>query len=184
MHWRRLASFLLGAWLMAMVFIVVVVSESIQPVDNLLSKAAPGALEIAQPLGSEAGRMLLQYQLSEQARMNVKRFEWIEVGIGVTLVAVLFLGTHATKLASAIGAIMVVLTLFLQIFIGPEVAYLGRQLDLVHPLKMPDEHGRLLVLQGTYLALTGVKLLLGTALAWYLMSFRVRLRRPDHRDDL
>jgi Mn2+/Fe2+ NRAMP family transporter len=180
MHWRRLASFLLGAWLMAMVFMVVAVSASIRPVDSLLLNAAPRALEIAQSIGDDSGRMLLRYQLAEQARMDLKRFEWVEVGIGVTLVTVLFLGTNATKLASALGAAMVLLTVFLQIFIGPEIAYLGRQLDFVNPLKVPDEHGRLLALQGTYLALTGVKLLLGTALAWYLMSFRVRVPRA-HR---
>lgn len=167
---------------MAMVFMMLVAAESIQPVDSVLLKAAPRALELTQSLGDESGHMLLRYQLSEQARLDLKRFEWVEVMIGVTLVLVLFLATHATRLASAIGAVMVLLTVFLQVFIGPEIAYLGRQLDFVNPLKMPDEHNRLLALQGTYLALTGVKLLLGAALTWYLLSFRIHPRRADHAD--
>ena len=183
MHWRRFAAFLLGAWLAGLFFLAYMASENVKSADRLMDKPLPRAAEILEPLGDEQSRHVLRHMASEQNRYYLSRFEVIEVCIGIALTAVIFLGTHANRLAAVLSALMVAITLFLHFALTPEISYLGQQLDFVADNALPEERSRLLSLEVTYTVVAAIKVLMGAALTWYLLTLKSRFRRA-HRSEV
>jgi hypothetical protein len=177
MHWRRFATFLLGAWLAVLLFAAYIVAHNTRTGEALVGRSVPGLAERLKLLGPEQSRLLLNHHAAEQTRTFVPQLEVTEVVVGVLLTIVLLLATHANKLAAVLSTAMVALTLFLHYTIFPEIVYLGRQLDFAAESAMGGARYRMTALELTYGGLVLVKMLLGAALTGYLLIFKTRVRQ-------
>src|SRR6266851_4460391 len=126
MHHRRLASFLIGVWLMGSVCVGWVATRNFRRADVILTAPAPEAGRIIRSLGHDQARMLLRYQASEANREYFADWELVQIGIGLLLTSVLALGTRVSRFILIICAFMVVLTLFMHFALTPEIVYIGR----------------------------------------------------------
>lgn len=174
MHYRRLASFLMGVWLTGSILVGWVAIQNLHRADVILASPATEARAILQTLGHVKARMFLRYQAAELNREYFSDWELAQIVIGLLLAAILALGTHVSRFILVTCAFMLVLTLFMHFVLTPELSYMGRELDFV-------PHGteirrRFWVLHGLYSGLEVVKLLLGCVVAVYLFVFRVRPR--------
>jgi hypothetical protein len=143
---------------------------------RFLAAPTPEAAAILQPLGEARTQMILSHVAAEQSRFFLARFEEAEVVLGLILTAALLFATHAHRLATVLSGAMTVITLFLRLFIGPELAHIGRALDFsVVPVSSPQA-GALWTLRMTYSALAILKVVMGAALTWYLLTFKTSLR--------
>ncbi len=176
MHHRRIATFLIGLWVAGSLLLAYVAVQNVLGVDEIIRNATPAARKILSKLGPD-GRALLRYYGIEQSRGLIALWELFEIAIGLTLAAVLYLGTHVNRLMVWTCCMMVVIVLFLHFGILPEMDYLGRQLDF-------DPTGgtrRLWGLYGLYAGLSALKLALAAVLTGYLFLFktRVRAKQPE-----
>lgn len=143
---------------------------------------SPGASLLIQKIGIDSAQTLLRYEAEEQNRYFMVRWEWTQMALAVVLAAVLYLGTHVSRLAMVICGIMLMLVIFMHFVLTPEITWLGRNLDFG-----PDPGGggrtRYWILQALYSGLEVLKLLLGASLAIYLFVFKsgnkVRVRRAQ-----
>ncbi len=176
MHWRRFASFILGAWMFGLFVAAYYAAANIGFAARFLAAPAPDAAAILQPLGEARSQMLLAHVAAEQNRLFLQRFENAEIALGLILTAAILLATHAHRLAAVMSGGMTAITLFLRVFIGPEMGRLGRELDFIPDAASATQSNSLWMLRMTYSALVIVKVVMGAALAWYLLTFKTRLR--------
>jgi hypothetical protein len=177
MHLRRLASFLLGIWIGGIVFAILATVETMRSAETYVLAGATGALELA--VSADAAGTLMKYGADQRVRTYLERFQWSEVLLGVALAIVLFVGSRSIRLAAAATVIMLLLAVFLQVFMFPEIDYLARRLEFVNPREMASERSHLLALQWTYVEVGAVKLLLGLVTVGYLLIFRAHTRRAS-----
>jgi hypothetical protein len=175
MHYRRIASFLAGAWIAASIFMGMVATGNFHTVDRLLSAPSPAAARVITTLGHDNARMFLRYLASEENRRYFDQWELAQIALGLFLVAALYLGTQVNRLILGTAGMMVILVTFMHFFLTPEITFLGRGLDFV----LPDQgnRSRFWVLHGLYSAAEVLKLVLGTIVAVYLFRFKAKSRR-------
>ena len=107
MHFRRLASLLVGAWLMGCLFMDLVAIQNFRSVDRLLS--APSA-QAASPIramgGHDPARAFLRYQVAEQNRWYFENWERMQIALGLVLLLVLLFGSVPDRVALGLTLIM------------------------------------------------------------------------------
>jgi hypothetical protein len=137
MHARRLASFFLGLWLGASLFMAWVSSQNLKEIDRLLSGENPVARLNLKPLGTE-GVAILRYTASEQIRWYYGKWETIQlVGGGAFLLIMLF-GSREDYFI-LLGLLVLVGIVILQKFlITPELTALGRMTDFPQNFQAPE----------------------------------------------
>jgi hypothetical protein len=186
MHTRRIAAFLLGAWLFGTVMMAVVARESFAAIEDVLAHPASQAGDLIRALGADSARLLLHYYAVSQRQIILNYWEWAEIIVGAALAAVLFSAKYVNRIAASGSAVMLLLVLFLHFVIAPEVGFVERNLAA-----QPAGQHSAGMLGGVYSALETVKFLIGAGLAVYLFTFkngsRYRVRRdldsinhPDH----
>src|ERR1700674_5746302 len=90
MHLQRFATFLLGAWIAAGLFMGMLATQNFRSVDRLLAAPAPEAGERIQTLGGrDAARVFLRHQASELNRFYFAAWERVQIGLGLALLLVL-----------------------------------------------------------------------------------------------
>jgi uncharacterized membrane protein YkgB len=184
MHHRRIASFLIGAWIAASLLMAYVATQNFHNVDRILAAPSAGASKMLESLGHDQARMLLRYQAAEENRAYFSDWEFVQIILGVALTAMLLLATHVNRLMVLICGLMVLLVGFMHFALTPEITFTGRAFDFVPP--GAGGRGHFWVLHGLYSGLELLKLLMAFAVAGYLFIFKTKVRRPEpvQLDDL
>jgi hypothetical protein len=176
MHHIRIATFLLGAWLLGSLFMAFVATENFATVDRLLKSPQAEASRLIQMLGHEDSRRLLRHLAGEQNRGFFESWELAQLVLGAMLIVFLVLGGENWMLAGLAGA-MLILTAFQHLKITPEMVWLGRAIDFVPWTADSLSRDQFWKLHGVYGAIEGVKLVFALVLAGFLFPMRRRSRR-------
>jgi hypothetical protein len=179
MHVHRFATFLLGAWLGASLFMVMVATQNFRAVDRLLASPAPEAAERIQALGGrDAARMFLRHHSSELNRFYFATWEWAQVALGLALLLALWrLGVADRLLCLAMLAIV----LTGRWLLTPEITLVGRAIDWISPAASHPQRDYFWKLHGIYSFLEVTKQLLGLTLTIRLLRKQTRDSTLKHR---
>ncbi len=183
MHTRRVATFLLGAWLGGSVLMILIQAANLHFTDALLSAPSDQAAAFLKHAGSPQDlAAMLRYQAAEQNRRYDEVWQDVQFGLAVILAAALFLGTQRRIFPLAICGLMLLVLIFQRTVVSPELSFRGRATDF--PVENAPSNAllRVSVMRQVYGWVEGTKLLLGIVLAGYLFIFRVPRNRQ--RTDL
>ena len=162
MHVHRLATFLLGAWLGASLFMVMVATQNFRAVDRLLASPAPEAAERIHTLGGkDAARMFLRYHSSELNRFYFANWEWAQIALGLALLVARWRGGVTDRL---LCLAMLAIVLAGRWVLTPEITLVGRAIDWISPAASDPRRDYFWKLHGIYSFLEVTKQLLGLAL--------------------
>jgi hypothetical protein len=171
MHTRRLAAFLLGAWLSGSFFMIMVATRNLSAADKMASAPPGSAATSVEILGETAARTFLRIHSGELNRWYFDTWEWLEIGLGALLLAAVIRGPGRHRSAILLCVFMLLSVLVMHFAITPQATRLGRLVDAV-PAEVPSpDRVRLGNYNTAYAALEGAKWLLG------LMLFSSLLRR-------
>jgi hypothetical protein len=173
MHFRRLACFLLGAWLGGSVFMTVVATQNFRSVDRLLAEPAPAARPHLTILGENA-RALLRHAVSEQNRYYFALWEWVQLALGAVLLLVLLLGSGGSKGAVGAALAMFSIVLVFRFFLTPQITDLGRAMDFQPAGLALEERSRFWDFHRAYSAMEIAKWCIGLLL---LARFTITRRK-------
>jgi len=177
LQFRRLASFILGAWLAGSVLIDAVAIQNFRSVERFLDGPAPIAAQDIHTLGRGETRVLLRHLVAEQNRYYFEHWEWVGLGIGLCFLFLLILGSHPPKVSILLALAMVAIVLGQRVALTPQITRLGRALDFVAPNAASPERTAFWTLHGIYSGLELLKLGIGFTIAGLLM---IR-RNPDRQ---
>jgi len=181
MHYSRIASLILGAWIAGSLFMGFVATQNFERANEVLSAPPPEAATMIQNLGPENSRLFLRHLVGEQNRSFFVSWELAQFGLGVLLTGVLFIDSNNRKLAG-FSAAMLVLTAFAHFVMTPELIWLGRLIEFLPtgaPSAQRDQFWKLHIMYGV---MEAAKILLGVVLAGFL--FTMRRRRVHEKDQL
>jgi hypothetical protein len=188
-HTRRIATFLLGAWIAGSVFMGCVAAFNLRSASDLLSSPMEPVRKSVGALGDESARLLLRHHAAEINRALFDYWEDAQFALGVALGLFLFLGTERRILPAVLCALMLGIVVFQHFGILPELIYRGREADFPPGNAIAAARARVWRLHQVYVGVEIAKLLIGGVLASYLFAFRTRRRRraeanlinhPDH----
>ena len=172
MHTRRLASFLLGAWLMASLTIAYMATQNFAEVERVLATPPSAIVKDIDELGHDITRQLLRYQVAEANRFIFETWGIIQVGMGGAFLSSVLITAHRSKFLIISAAVMAVIALIQTFYILPSLASLGRAIDFL-PLNANsperDSHRSFHVM---YQVLDILKLMLGIAASGRLLFDR------------
>jgi hypothetical protein len=173
----RIASFLLGSWLLGSLFLAFVATRNFRTVDTVLNSPPPAASKMIQTLGPENARQMLRYLVGEENRGYFEAWELAQLVIGTALAGFLLIGYKNRLLAGLAGA-MLALTLFQHFKITPEMLSTGRSTDFLPRAIESEALRQFWKLHGIYGGIEVVKMLLAATIAGFLFSIR-RRRLPE-----
>jgi hypothetical protein len=180
MHTRRMAGFLLGAWLGGSLLMILIQVENLRFTPSLLSSSTDQAAELLKKTVPQQNvEMLLRYQAAEQNRRYSYTWEEAQYGLALILGACLFLGTQRRIFPMIFCGLMLVMVIFEHLGVTPELAYRGREADFPPGSASYSTQTRVWALYQVYAWVEGTKLVLGTLLSGYLFIFRARRSRKQ-----
>ncbi|HZT31157.1 MAG TPA: hypothetical protein VFA33_14810 [Bryobacteraceae bacterium] len=183
MHFRRLACFLLGAWLAGSLFMALVAIENFRSVDRLLDRPAPAAARQFEALGHDAARTLLRYQVSEQNRWYFQAWGAGQLFLGLGLLLVLVFGSTETLFSLVLAGLMLVVAGVQHFALTPEIVALGRVIDFVPLTAVSADRGRFWTMHSLYSGAEVLKWLIGFVLAGKLVIGTRKLSRGFRQVD-
>jgi hypothetical protein len=164
MHTRRLAAFLLGAWLSGSFFMIMVATHNMTAADRMASAPPGPAATSVEILGETAARTFLRTHSSELNRWYFDTWEWVEIGLGAFLLGALIRGPGRHRSAVLLCAFMLLAALLTHFAITPQATRLGRLVDAI-PAEQPSPYRiRLGNYNTAYAAIECAKWLLGLML--------------------
>ncbi len=169
MHFRRFAAFLIGAWLAGCLLMDLVAIQNFRSVDRFLSEPDLGIATQLRSMGHDNARAFLRYHVGEQNRWYFEQWERVQFGIALALFLVLLFGASPNKYALMLCAGMVFLVAAERFALTPEIARLGRVVDLIPPHVPSPDRDRFWTLHGAYSAVDLSKAGLGLLLAGTLL---------------
>jgi hypothetical protein len=178
MHYRRIASFLLGLWLGGGLLMAWVAIDSFRSVNQLL--AAPGPVVAIQikALGPGGAGALLRYQAAEQNRRYFETWEAVQLVLGAGFLSFLLFGSNEGKFSLLLLLLMFLITAAQRFLLTPELSALGRTFDFI-PAGLPSvERNRFWMLHSVYTGSEILKWGLGVVLG-ILLVFNKPRRSPD-----
>ena len=134
MHTRRLASFLIGAWLLGSLLIAFVMIPGMQRQTEAILAAPPSAIaKDIDDLGPDVARLMLDYQVAEATRFIEQIWGIAQLGLAGALLAAVVFTAHRSKFLIATSAVMAVLVCLQTLYILPTVRATGRVIDFLPP---------------------------------------------------
>ncbi len=134
--------------------------ENFRVVDRLLASPSPELKQRLALLAPGESRLLMRHQGSEVNRLFFDRWGWMQLGLGVVLVGLVFYSTPDRWLRITI-VLMTLIAAGLQLAVVPEAVRLGRLLDFTPRSPAPPELAPFWRFHNAYTTLDSVKLLLG-----------------------
>lgn len=169
MHNRRLASFLVGAWLLGSVFMFFVATQNFRGVDRLLEAPTAAAQSRIEELGKDDARLFLRFQVSELNRYFFENWERAQLLIGVLLVLVTMRGsTRMAILAMPLAMLLIVAAGHWGL--SPEINRLGAAMDFVPNARETGVGREFWRYHQAYSAGEVLKFLIGSAYAFLLLT--------------
>lgn len=172
MHTRRLASFILGAWILGSLLVIFVVYQNGLNVEKVMNNPPGPVAKDIEDLGSDITRMLLRFQATEMNRFLYETWGIAQIGIGLAFLSAVTFTAHRSKflVAGAAGAILLVA--FQVFYTTASMAALGRTFDFL-PINAALKERDLYQSYSTLNTVAEVlKLLLGAALTVRLLIDR------------
>ncbi len=178
---RRIATFLIGAWLGCGILVSILVLQNPGWAEHLLTDPSDGAKVLFTKIGESDARLVMDYVVSEQNRSYLSTWENAQMVIAVGMVVILALSSQRRFLPIAMVCGMLGLVLFQHLGVTPELMFRGRQADFLPEESAFSVAARLRTLTQIYAGAEAVKLLLGGVLASYFFAAtagtRVRKRK-------
>jgi hypothetical protein len=171
MHLRRMAAFLLGAWLAGSLIVLIACFSNLASVDETIANAGADAQRVLAHVGNENARMLLRALAAAGNTRLLSGWELAEAPLGILTALMLFLGRPA-RLLAVLPVTMLLLVGFEHTLIMPEIAWLGPALAFAREGTALAQRGRLDNMHRIYGFVEAAKLLLGAALAVLLFVMR------------
>jgi hypothetical protein len=178
MHPRRIAAFLLGAWLAGSLLVLIVCFGNLASVDEAMSIANTDAQRILAHVGSDNARMLLRALVAAGNSRLLSGWELAQAPLGILLVLMLFV-ERPTRLLAVLAAVMLLLVGFEHVLLTPEIDWLSQALAFAREGAALTQRARLHTMHHIYGIVEGMKLLFGCVLA--LILFVMRGGRRSHR---
>lgn len=179
-HTRRVATFLLGAWLGGSLMMILIQTANVHFTTSLLATPSDQATAFMKHSPAQPDMALaMKYQASEQNRRYQDIWEDVQFGLAIILAATLFLGTQRRIFPMVICGLMLVMLIFEHVGVTPELAFRGRETDFPPGNAAVDPLVRMYALGQVYAWVEGFKLILGILLAGYLFIFRTRRVRKS-----
>jgi hypothetical protein len=174
MHLRRIASFVLGAWLAGSLFALYLSTNTTSAAETVLSLSPlpPQVTTMMKTLGADQMKMLVGFEAAEQSRYYLTDWGNFQLLWGPLLFLALLASRKVNRLMLGVCGAMFVLALFSTLVLLPELHYLSRNLHFSDGWS--SDRARYLVLHATYVVLEALKTAMGLLLAGYLFSFRKR----------
>src|SRR5580700_8167296 len=180
MHTRRMAGFLLGAWLGGSILMILIQVENLRFTASLLSTPSDQAADLLQKtVPRENVQLLMRYQAAEQNRRYSYVWEEAQVGLALILGGCLFLGTQRRIFPMMFCGLMLLMVIFEHLGVTPELVYRGRAADFPPGNTAYGAQTRVWALDQVYAWVEGTKLVLGVLLSGYLFIFRARRTRKQ-----
>jgi len=180
MHFRRLASLFLGAWLCGSFFMTWVATQNFRMVDEVLATPSPGAAADIAFLGKEPARMFLRHLVSEQNRHFFQTWELAQLALGTLLLICLFFGVDGRPSLMILTILMMCCVSLMHWWLTPEIVRIGRQIDFIPASTASALRDRFWSFHTAYSTTEVLKLMLGFAL---LVGLLRRSRRRGRRID-
>ncbi|MBS1874196.1 MAG: hypothetical protein JSU00_13350 [Acidobacteria bacterium] len=176
MHLRRVAAFLLGAWIVGCLFMAFIDLRSSQSAETILTRPPGEIAKLIKAAGYEPVAQLLAHHQAELTNQYMWAWGVTQLLIGASLIVVLVYATHISRLGIGLGGAMMILAVFGYFVLAPEITFLRRGIEFAQGWSA--DRARYLALRGAFLMVEAVKLALGCVLAGYLFLFKTpRLRR-------
>jgi hypothetical protein len=175
MHTRRLAAFLLGAWIGGSVLMILIQVANLRFTASLFTTPSNQAADFLEKTGPQQNvELLLRYQAAEQNRRYSYVWEEVQFGLAIILGGCLFLGTQRRILPLAFCGLMLLMVVFEHVGVTPELAFRGREADFPPGSTTYAVQVRVWALNQVVAWVEGSKLVLGILLSSYLFIFRPR----------
>jgi len=175
MHSRRIASFLLGAWLAGSLIAAVACLNSVGSVDEAMASSDTTARQVIARAERDGARMLLRSLTAVANARLLSGWELAQAPIGVLLMIALVV-ERPTRILVALPLVMLLLVGFEHVLVLPEIAWLSQALAFLRDAEGGAQRSRLDNLQRFYVFAEAIKLLLGVALAVLLFVMRTGRR--------
>ncbi len=132
MHTRRLASLLIGAWLLGSLLTSFVISPAMQRQTEAIVTSPPSALaKDIEDLGADVVRLMLRYQASEAVRFVDQIWGIVQLGIAASLLATVVFTAHRSRFLVIAALLMAVLASLQVLYLVPTLQATGRHLDFL-----------------------------------------------------
>ena len=178
MHLRRIAAFLLGAWLAGSLLVLIVCFGNLVTLDRSMAIASPDAQRILARTGNDNARILLRAFVADLRANLLSGWELAQAPLGI-LVALLLFIERPTRLLAVVSVVMLLLVGFEHVLLTPEIDWLSHTLAFAPDGAAPAQHARLRTEHHIYAIVEAVKLLLGVLLA--ILLFVMRSGRRSRR---
>lgn len=172
MHTRRLAAFLLGAWLFGSLLFTYVSMQSIAQVERIIATPPQQLTREIDNMGYDVTRQLLRYQSVETTRHLYPIWGVLEIGMAISFLVAVTLTAHRSRILIVLGGLMLILTGLTHFWLNPSLTATGRAVDFLAPGATSFErtsYENLLIWQRVFEVL---KILLGVAVAGRLLVDR------------
>jgi hypothetical protein len=177
MHTRRLASFLLGAWLLGSILLAFVVAgQNFAQVDRILDTPPGQISKDIDELGADVVRQMFRYQAAETNRFLFQVWGIVQLGIGLAFLTTVTITAHRNKVLTLLGLLMLLITCAQALYIVPAMTALGRQFDFLPPTANSPERDTHRSLHIWSEILEVIKLLAGFIVAARLLFDRMAWR--------
>jgi hypothetical protein len=159
-HPRRAASWILGSWLGASLFMIGVATRNFRMVDSLIANPSAGLRERLERFGEAEVRLILRHQASELNQLYFSTFEVAELFCAVLLAVVAFRSLGESRLLKLAALLLGALLVVEHFVLTPEIARLGRLADFRMLQPGSPEYGRFWTYHGAYSTLELAKIAL------------------------
>jgi hypothetical protein len=178
-HTRRIASFILGAWVAGSLFMLFISIQNARSANALLLSPLPEAAKIMDDAGRDRAALLLRHAAAEETRSALFAWEKVQIPLAIALGGFLFLGTQKRIFPLVLCGAMFALVVFQHLGISTELAYLGRETDFPPGDALIGPQKRMIALEEVYYAAEAIKLVAAGILASFLFVFRARRARKE-----
>jgi hypothetical protein len=172
MHTRRIATFLLGAWMGCSLLMDFLTLENLHAASMVLATATAPAVNLLKLLSPDDANLILRYEAVEMNRQYAYEWEVAELILAVGLLICLVLGMPKRVLPLALCVLMLIALAWQHFAITPELAYRGRDADFPPGSTAFGPQSRVFAMEQIFGVVEALKLLLGGVLASYLFVFR------------
>jgi hypothetical protein len=173
MHFVRFASVCMGAWL-AGTILVWFATQNSPIVEDLVQKPSIEASRVMVKLEQREGRVVLRHFAAQLDRRLRRHWEIAEIGLGLTVLISLFLGSSGKRYPGLLCVLMLGCVCFLHWFVSPEMEKLAPAADFVQDSQPSVTRDRYRSLSQAYSTTLVVKLGLGAVLTFGLIKRRRR----------
>ena len=174
MHFRRIASFVLGAWLVGSLFALYLSSGTWSATEKILTLPPPEIGKIMTQLSVEQMKGLLGYHSAELVRSCLRDWGLLQLVVGPLMLFLMLRARHVNRLILGVCGAMFIVAIFSSFVLWPEVDYLGRGLQFAPGWSA--NRARYLALHLTYTILEVLKIPFGVVLAVYLFTYKTHAR--------